>query len=682
MGLLVKANGNFSLSPNAQIFSVFGKMLEGSNFAEVTMEARTNYFLQRLIPEDVIERKGLNEVLDSMAMTGFIQPFQCFNHPNDASPNNLNHQFNNSNQAPMQHNHPNDASANNLNHQFNHINPAPTQHINPHDVAATTQHNTGVYISQSVAKMNPVPNHHQNFEQTPTDDQQNNVLVSDGLISQAVGNTNPVPIHRKNPESLPTDDQQNDVNDILNPPMWQPMLDAGISNSTTNILLDNVNMEDATSNSRNVPHGDQGLSQYIHGLLKGRGVTDDESEKASHIFQRYLSVFGAWQNSRRAYLKADDLLEQLNESLMSDSVHSWGGDDDADDSTFVPEEEDTSAISSAAFSASMISSPAFPGSRKAPVDLTHTMQQPAKKKAKRNDQWQQSATRPDADEDSYFLHGTDTLPLGAPQGQSFPPIRYKQSHDSSRSGTSSECSLGSYPPAATFQPLYPFSRTPMPNENHMLGISMYPSRRCTIGRTRKSEEKHKTTVNTNAMIDSLRQSPDYSGVEKETGCKVQYDFWPIKNSHRFANSFPKHVSNGTVKHDSAVTYSSEYGEVNHLTLVNTDLNRDGVTPGQIKIGDVVTSYGEDVTWIKECWYVGVYKLIDGRELGAKVGVVKTMYDQLPLFTNRVGVVAMKTVINRMPPTETFKSRVHGCYTVHLIDGNFTRIIPSHMGVNR
>lgn len=122
--------------------------------------------------------------------------------------------------------------------------------------------------------------------------------------------------------------------------------------------------------------------------------------------------------------------------------------------------------------------------------------------------------------------------------------------------------------------------------------------------------------------------------------------------------------------------------VNDMTLLNINESRDGVEPGSVKPGDVVTSYGDDIIWVKECWYVGVYQLVDGRKLGPKVGIVKVMYDQLHLYVNRVGVVAEKTIINKKAPTERFQKDVFGCLTVNLIDGNFTRDIPDHLLIVR
>ena len=142
---------------------------------------------------------------------------------------------------------------------------------------------------------------------------------------------------------------------------------------------------------------------------------------------------------------------------------------------------------------------------------------------------------------------------------------------------------------------------------------------------------------------------NFPGVSVYTSSKkgaavVGYEqFWP--------NSWyetPDYIQNGMEK----ATKREHLGwpSCQSFHIVNTHLDRDilcvnnehdeGVACGtMLEVGNIVMSYGNDVHWVKECWYVGVYLVVDGgTRLGCKVGVVKAAYNQLHIWTNRVGVV--------------------------------------------
>jgi len=144
---------------------------------------------------------------------------------------------------------------------------------------------------------------------------------------------------------------------------------------------------------------------------------------------------------------------------------------------------------------------------------------------------------------------------------------------------------------------------------------------------------------------------------------------------------PLYVQNGTDK----CPYMSSFrpGEFDYHTalLMNTQLKRDGQKCAthpdgcgkELKSGDIITAYGNDIHWVYECWYIGAYLLIDGNRIGCKIGVVKAAYNQLHNVANRVGTVT-KVHKQRCGCSSEYNKNAHGHAQVSWTDGNFKRIV--------
>lgn len=629
MGLLVKddAHVRLSLQIDDQLFSVIG-LMEGTNFPEIEPADRTRYLLEHMIPHDVLQGKNYHAAIDAMASSGFVTSF-----PTSATYNN--------------------------------------------EAANYTTANgvDGAYLLKSPGVLGGTPN---------------GILggTSDALIANVEMPSPPQDINGYN--------NIFDGNLLDNPPkFWDPMLQAGVSETNTEYLLENVNMAVAMDEKRKIPNGDKHVLQYVEGLLKEARVHKTEATSAAEVFLKYIDVFASWQG---AYRDTD------RESLIIDesSMLSY---DDANDEDYV--DEASSTVSS------------FTG-------IGTGDGRPRKKAKTTHDSWQPSSDDPREDHDSnydgqevdlinyrtnttykseasighkaltgsvrkaHYHRGVGPAPFSsmrrpASSSGAFSSRRRPASSasrtaaSSSRTATSSGSrSTTSSEVNAVFKPIYSYDLTPYPNEVPILGASILPGPGSSNAMKMNPGDKLITTVASEQRVKSLRDSADYCGMTIKTDHHVHYQFWP-NNQYRGCKSFPKHVTNGTAKHNSMGT--NMFG-VNDMTLLNINESRDGVEPGSVKPGDVVTSYGDDIIWVKECWYVGVYQLVDGRKLGPKVGIVKVMYDQLHLYVNRVGVVAEKTIINKKAPTERFQKDVFGCLTVNLIDGNFTRDIPDHLLIVR
>lgn len=630
MGLLVKddAHVRLSLQIDDQLFSVIG-LMEGTNFPEIEPADRTRYLLEHMIPHDVLQGKNYHAAIDAMASSGFVTSF-----PTSATYNN--------------------------------------------EAANYTTANgvDGAYLLKSPGVLGGTPN---------------GILggTSDALIANVEMPSPPQDINGYN--------NIFDGNLLDNPPkFWDPMLQAGVSETNTEYLLENVNMAVAMDEKRKIPNGDKHVLQYVEGLLKEARVHKTEATSAAEVFLKYIDVFASWQG---AYRDTD------RESLIIDesSMLSY---DDANDEDYV--DEASSTVSS------------FTG-------IGTGDGRPRKKAKTTHDSWQPSSDDPREDHDSnydgqevdlinyrtnttykseasighkaltggvrkgHYHRGVGPAPFSsmrrpASSSGAFSSSRRRPASSASRTAASSSrtaTSSGSRSTTssevnAVFKPIYSYDLTPYPNEVPILGASILPGPGSSNAMKMNPGDKLITTVASEQRVKSLRDSADYCGMTIKTDHHVHYQFWP-NNQYRGCKSFPKHVTNGTAKHNSMGT--NMFG-VNDMTLLNINESRDGVEPGSVKPGDVVTSYGDDIIWVKECWYVGVYQLVDGRKLGPKVGIVKVMYDQLHLYVNRVGVVAEKTIINKKAPTERFQKDVFGCLTVNLIDGNFTRDIPDHLLIVR
>lgn len=630
MGLLVKddAHVRLSLQIDDQLFSVIG-LMEGTNFPEIEPADRTRYLLEHMIPHDVLQGKNYHAAIDAMASSGFVTSF-----PTSATYNN--------------------------------------------EAANYTTANgvDGAYLLKSPGVLGGTPN---------------GILggTSDALIANVEMPSPPQDINGYN--------NIFDGNLLDNPPkFWDPMLQAGVSETNTEYLLENVNMAVAMDEKRKIPNGDKHVLQYVEGLLKEARVHKTEATSAAEVFLKYIDVFASWQG---AYRDTD------RESLIIDesSMLSY---DDANDEDYV--DEASSTVSS------------FTG-------IGTGDGRPRKKAKTTHDSWQPSSDDPREDHDSnydgqevdlinyrtnttykseasighkaltgsvrkaHYHRGVGPAPFSsmrrpASSSGAFSSSRRRPASSASRTAASSSrtaTSSGSRSTTssevnAVFKPIYSYDLTPYPNEVPILGASILPGPGSSNAMKMNPKDKLITTVASEQRVKSLRDSADYCGMTIKTDHHVHYQFWP-NNQYRGCKSFPKHVTNGTAKHNSMGT--NMFG-VNDMTLLNINESRDGVEPGSVKPGDVVTSYGDDIIWVKECWYVGVYQLVDGRKLGPKVGIVKVMYDQLHLYVNRVGVVAEKTIINKKAPTERFQKDVFGCMTVNLIDGNFTRDIPDHLLIVR
>lgn len=630
MGLLVKddAHVRLSLQIDDQLFSVIG-LMEGTNFPEIEPADRTRYLLEHMIPHDVLQGKNYHAAIDAMASSGFVTSF-----PTSATYNN--------------------------------------------EAANYTTANgvDGAYLLKSPGVLGGTPN---------------GILggTSDALIANVEMPSPPQDINGYN--------NIFDGNLLDNPPkFWDPMLQAGVSETNTEYLLENVNMAVAMDEKRKIPNGDKHVLQYVEGLLKEARVHKTEATSAAEVFLKYIDVFASWQG---AYRDTD------RESLIIDesSMLSY---DDANDEDYV--DEASSTVSS------------FTG-------IGTGDGRPRKKAKTTHDSWQPSSDDPREDHDSnydgqevdlinyrtnttykseasighkaltgsvrkaHYHRGVGPAPFSsmrrpASSSGAFSSSRRRPASSASRTAASSSrtaTSSGSRSTTssevnAVFKPIYSYDLTPYPNEVPILGASILPGPGSSNAMKMNPGDEWITTVASEQRVKSLRDSADYCGMTIKTDHHVHYQFWP-NNQYRGCKSFPKHVTNGTAKHNSMGT--NMFG-VNDMTLLNINESRDGVEPGSVKPGDVVTSYGDDIIWVKECWYVGVYQLVDGRKLGPKVGIVKVMYDQLHLYVNRVGVVAEKTIINKKAPTERFQKDVFGCLTVNLIDGNFTRDIPDHLLIVR
>jgi len=646
MGLLVKDDTHvrLSLKINKQIFSVIG-LTEGTNFAEIKPADRTSYLLKQMIPHAILEGKNYHAAIDDMATSGFITSFSASATYNNQAANYTN--TNGVDGVDLFNMHINDVK-----------NDSQTMHFYPHG-------NSDNMKTPGVLGGTP-----------------NGILEGTSDAQDPNGFNN---IFDANP-GCPFD----------NPPkFWAAMLQDGVSDQITEYLLREVNIAMAMDKRGKMPFGDKLVLQYVKGLLEEAGVHTKEATSAAGVFLKYIDVFASWQGAYRD--------NDTRKSPIIDESSMQSFDDDANDEDYVYEA--SSSVSS------------FTG--------IGTGDGRARKKAKTtHDSWQPSSNDPQEDDDSNYEREVDLIDYkanrtykseenskirpsfghkalltgGVRKGNHHravgpAPFSSRRSRSATSSASRSAASSASQSAASSasrsaaslasrsttssevdagFQPIYAHTNTPYPNEAPLLGVSILPGPGSS--NAVNPGDKSMTTVASEQRIHSLRNSADYCGMTSTTGHLVYYNYWPT-NQYRGCISFPKHVTNGTAKHKSMGTNMEG---VHDMLMVNINESRDGVEPGLVKPGDVVTSYGDDITWVTECWYVGVYMLVDGRKLGAKVGIVKVMYDQLHLYVNRVGVVAERTFVNKKGPTDRFQKDVYGCLTVNLIDGNFTRDIPDHL----
>ena len=639
MGLLVKDDTHvrLSLKINKQIFSVIG-LMEGTNFAEIKPADRTSYLLKQMIPRAILEGKNYQAAIDDMVTSGFITSFSA-----SATYNNQAANYTNTNGVEcvdLFNMHINDDKNN-----------SQTMHFYPHG-------NSDNMKTPGVLGGKP-----------------NGILEGTSDAQDPNGFNN---IFDANP-SCPFD----------NPPkFWAAMLQDGVSEENTEYLLREVNIALAMDKRGKFSFGDKLVLQYVKGLLEEAGVHSEEATSAAGVFLKYIDVFASWQGAYRD--------NDTRKSPIIDESSMQSFDDDANDEDYV--DEASSSVSS------------FTG--------IGTGDGRARKKAKTtHDSWQPSSDDPQEDDDSNYNCEVDLIDYkanrtykseenskirptfghkalltgGVRKGNhhraAVGPARFSSRRSRSATSSASRSAASTASPSvaslasrsttssevdAGFQPIYAHTNTPYPNEAPLLGVSILPGPGSS--NAVNPGDKSMTTVASDQRINSLRNSADYCGMTSATGHLVFYNYWPT-NQYRGCISFPKYVTNGTAKHKLMDTNMEG---VHDMLVVNINESRDGVEPGSVKPGDVVTSYGDDIIWVTECWYVGVYKLVDGRKLGAKVGIVKVMYDQLHLYVNRVGVVAEKTIVNKKGPTDRFQKDVYGCLTVNLIDGNFTRDIPDHL----
>jgi hypothetical protein len=105
----------------------------------------------------------------------------------------------------------------------------------------------------------------------------------------------------------------------------------------------------------------------------------------------------------------------------------------------------------------------------------------------------------------------------------------------------------------------------------------------------------------------------------------------------------------------------------------------------LKVGSIIITYGNDIHWVKECYYIGAYMLVIGdgnAKLGCKVGVVKAAYNQLHYWTNRVGVVD-KIFQPQEGPSKEYRNHANGGASVTCLDGTMQNLkIPNALIPNR
>ena len=313
------------------------------------------------------------------------------------------------------------------------------------------------------------------------------------------------------------------------------------------------------------PFGDKLVLQYVKGLLEEAAVHTKEATSAAGVFLKYIDVFASWQGAYRD--------NDTRESPIIDESSMQSFDDDANDDDYVYEA--SSSVSS------------FTG--------IGTGDGRARKKAKTtHDSWQPSSNDPREDDDSNYDGEVDLIDYksnitykseenskmrpsfghkalltgGVRTGNRRRAVRPAQfssrrsqsaTSSASRSATSSASrsaassasrSTTSSEVDAGFQPIYAHTNTPYPNEAPALGVSILPGPGSS--NAVNPESKTMTTVASEQRVNSLRNSADYCGMTSTTGHLVQYNYWPT-NQYRGCISFPKHVSNGTAKHNSMGT---------------------------------------------------------------------------------------------------------------------------------
>lgn len=124
---------------------------------------------------------------------------------------------------------------------------------------------------------------------------------------------------------------------------------------------------------------------------------------------------------------------------------------------------------------------------------------------------------------------------------------------------------------------------------------------------------------------------------------------------------------------------------------NCDVHREtgqATCGGCIQSGQLVLLWGEDIHLVRgDVWYIGVYTLSANTVnhslvTGCKVGVVKTVVNQLAFFQNRVGITG--EVRRSAQPHQDSKSRgrsrdtpfveaVRGAVDIVFVDGPYSEI---------
>ena len=111
-------------------------------------------------------------------------------------------------------------------------------------------------------------------------------------------------------------------------------------------------------------------------------------------------------------------------------------------------------------------------------------------------------------------------------------------------------------------------------------------------------------------------------------------FWP-----KSWYEVPAFIQNGIGK--SANSQFLTWGSCQEFVIVNTDLGRDGMCVDDnhdesvpcgrmLEVGNIVMSSGNDIHWVKECWYVGAYLVVSSVVRWAWSRPLSTSYTTGPI----------------------------------------------------
>ena len=668
MGLLVDDPSNFILGCNQRVFSVLEMM--NMDPSGVETKARTDYFLNDMLPDIAVEGKNYLMVIDSMSKNGFIKkpiPPKPTNIINPTTTNLSPHGHTNTIHYPPQpyHNFPSD------NQKLD---------IMDDSLECLDDDELNIVIDKC---FNP-NNNHPPFVSLPGEQS----TTSRSSI------TNDMTEKRIQSNAQQVQRTINDDSPYADVPMWKPMEDERVKSHIILKLLDNVDEQEIDRLYQTLPNGDVKVMHYIKSLLNNLQVFGDEVDHAATIYLKYIDVFPLWKQNHIHLCRRD------RKSLDGYSLEKSFSDNYEKDSDYIPSSDESAGEQD----------DGGPGGTKrswkaedynykndpnqvalSPYGSPFQQDKPKMANPRRTKKQRMGAAAlPPPPQQQYAQGMSNNATVGGighsgitNQRNTMNASANNEGDAHTKNGTSNSSrkhsSLGmsgtssvssSLSSSAFFEPPHALENTPFPDERILMGVSMC---RGPGSGAAGARERQLTTISSPDRVDSIRQSTDYSGTARNPSVLVQHDFWPDKYDR--GASFPRNVSNGEDKHNPAGSYAAHaMNRIHKFTLVNTSLARDGVVPNILKPGDVVTTHGNDVTWVKECWYVGVYLLIDGREIGNKVGIVKVLYDQLSIYLNRVGVIAESNQVNGRRPSKSFVQNVYGCNTVHLIDGNFKRMI--------